>query len=96
MRSYVRDFKPVLVAVDGGADALLDVGLRPDVVVGDFDSVSDEAIRCGAELLVHAYADGTAPGAARLRQLGARFETVAAPGISEDIALRSRTIAAPS
>jgi uncharacterized membrane-anchored protein len=88
VRSYIRDFKPVLVAVDGGADALLEVGLRPDVIVGDFDSVSDDAIRSGSELLVHAYRDGSAPGAARLDALGVPYETVSAPGISEDIALQ--------
>ncbi len=88
VRPYIRDFRPVLVAVDGGADALLEVGLRPDVIVGDFDSVSDGALACGAELLVHAYADGRAPGAARLEGGGHAFHTVAAPGISEDIALQ--------
>src|ERR671918_1515970 len=55
VRGYVRDFKPVLVGVDGGADALLEAGYRPDVIVGDMDSVSDEALRSGAELIVHAY-----------------------------------------
>jgi uncharacterized membrane-anchored protein len=88
VRSYIRDFKPVLVAVDGGADALLDAGLAPDIIVGDFDSVSDRALRCGAELLVHAYPDGAAPGAARLRRLELQFETVRAQGISEDVALQ--------
>jgi uncharacterized membrane-anchored protein len=88
VRPYIRDFKPVLVAVDGGADALLEVGLTPDVIVGDMDSLSDEALRCGAELLVHAYPDGTAPGAARLERAGLPFERVAAPGISEDVALQ--------
>jgi uncharacterized membrane-anchored protein len=88
VRSYIRDFKPVLVAVDGGADALLEAGLRPDVIVGDFDSVSDRALRCGAELLVHAYPDGRAPGAERLRRLRVDFETVRAQGISEDVALQ--------
>jgi uncharacterized membrane-anchored protein len=88
VRPYVRDFKPVIVAVDGGADALLDAGLRPDVIVGDMDSVSDVALRSGAELLVHAYPDGRAPGAVRLERLRARYETVAAPGISEDVALQ--------
>jgi uncharacterized membrane-anchored protein len=88
VRSYIRDFKPVLVAVDGGADALLEAGLTPDLIVGDFDSVSDRALRCGAELLVHAYPDGRAPGAERLRRLSVAFETVRAQGISEDVALQ--------
>lgn len=88
VRPYIRDFKPVLVAVDGGADALLEIGLRPNVIVGDFDSVSDAALATGAELLVHAYADGRAPGGERLAELGLAFQTVAAPGISEDIALQ--------
>ena len=88
VRPYIRDFKPVLVAVDGGADALLEIGLKPHVIVGDFDSVSDAALRCGAELLVHAYADGRAPGSDRLKALGLHHQLVAAPGISEDIALQ--------
>lgn len=87
VRPYIRDFKPVLVAVDGGADALVEIGLKPHVIVGDFDSVSDLALRSGAELLVHAYADGRAPGAERLDALGLSYSTVSAPGISEDIAL---------
>jgi uncharacterized membrane-anchored protein len=87
VRPYVRDFKPVRVAVDGGADALLEVGLKPNVIVGDMDSVSDRALRTGAELLVHAYADGLAPGADRLERLGLHYQVVSAPGISEDIAL---------
>lgn len=87
VRSYVRDFRPVLVAVDGGADALLEEGWRPDVIVGDMDSVTDATLRCGAEILVHAYREGHAPGEERLRRLGIPFQTVAAPGISEDIAL---------
>lgn len=87
VRPYIRNFKPVLVAVDGGADALLEIGLKPHVIVGDFDSVSDAALRSGAELLVHAYADGRAPGSDRLHSLGLPFAKVSAPGISEDLAL---------
>ena len=63
VRPYIRDFRPVLVAVDGGADALREAGLSPDVIVGDFDSVSDAALRADAELVVHAYSGGVAPGA---------------------------------
>ncbi len=87
VRPYVRDFKPVLVGVDGGADALLEAGYRPDVIVGDMDSVSDRALRSDAEKVVHAYSDGTAPGRDRLERLGLEFHTVGAPGISEDVAL---------
>jgi uncharacterized membrane-anchored protein len=87
VRPYVRDFKPVLIGVDGGADALLEAGYMPDVVVGDMDSVSDEALRCGAELLVHGYRDGPAPGEERARRLGAEYQVVRATGISEDLAL---------
>jgi uncharacterized membrane-anchored protein len=87
VRPYVREFRPVLVAVDGGADALREVGLAADVVVGDFDSVSDAALRAGAELVVHGYPGGDAPGASRLTRLGLPHHVVSAPGISEDLAL---------
>jgi uncharacterized membrane-anchored protein len=87
VRGYVRDFKPVLVGVDGGADALLAAGYRPDVIVGDMDSVSDDALRSGAELLVHAYEDGRAPGAERVEGLDVPYHVVPAPGMSEDVAL---------
>jgi uncharacterized membrane-anchored protein len=88
VRPYVRDFRPVLIAIDGGADALREVGLSADLIVGDFDSVSDAALRTGAELVVHAYPGGGAPGAERLRGLGLGHHTVSAPGISEDLALQ--------
>jgi uncharacterized membrane-anchored protein len=87
VRPYVRDFRPVLIGVDGGADALLEAGYRPDVIVGDMDSVGEKALRSGAELLVHAYAGGDAPGAARLDTLGLAYAVVPAPGMSEDVAL---------
>jgi uncharacterized membrane-anchored protein len=87
VKPYVRDFRPVLIGVDGGADALLEAGYKPDVIVGDMDSVSEEALKCGAELLVHAYPSGPAPGATRLAELGLDFEVVPGPGMSEDVAL---------
>jgi uncharacterized membrane-anchored protein len=87
VKPYVRDFRPVLIAVDGGAEALLEAGYRPDVIVGDMDSVGEKALSCGAELLVHAYPGGAAPGAARLDELGLAYEVVPAPGMSEDVAL---------
>ena len=87
IRSYIRDFKPVLVGVDGGADALLEAGYKPDVIVGDMDSVTDRALTCGAELVVHAYPSGAAPGRERLDRMGLPSTIVPSPGISEDVAI---------
>ena len=87
LRPYIREFRPVLMAVDGGADALLEVGYQPHVIIGDMDSVSDEALGAGAELVVHAYPDGRAPGMERLAGLGLDALLLPAPGTSEDVAL---------
>jgi len=87
LRAYIREFRPVMVAVDGGADALLDSGYRPDLIVGDMDSISDRALTCGAEIVVHAYPDGRAPGLARVEALGLESVLCPATGTSEDVAL---------
>jgi uncharacterized membrane-anchored protein len=60
LRPYIREFKPVLIGVDGGADALVESGYSPDMIIGDMDSVTDDVLRCGAEVVVHAYPDGRA------------------------------------
>jgi uncharacterized membrane-anchored protein len=87
LRAYIREFKPVMVAVDGGADALLAAGYRPDLIVGDMDSVSDEALSGGAELAVHAYPNGVAPGLTRVQDLGLPSVLCPATGTSEDLAV---------
>ena len=87
LRAYIRDVRPLIVAVDGGADGALEAGLKPDVVLGDMDSASDEALACGAELIVHAYPDGRAPGRERLLEAGLPHKVVPAAGTSEDVAM---------
>ena len=87
LRAYIRELKPVMIGVDGGADALMEAGYRPKLIVGDMDSVSDRALRCGAELVVHAYPDGRAPGLARIEALGLPAVVCPARGTSEDLAL---------
>jgi uncharacterized membrane-anchored protein len=87
IRPYLRDLKPVLVGVDGGGDALLEEGLKPDLIIGDMDSASDRVLTCGAELVVHAYRDGTAPGRDRLDRLGLKYRLLPAPGTSQDVAM---------
>ena len=87
LRPYVRDVKPVIVAVDGGADALVEHGFKADMIVGDMDSVSDSTLRMGAEIVVHAYPNGRAPGRERVQELGLPHKIVPAPGTSQDIAM---------
>ena len=87
LRPYIRDYKPVIIGVDGGADAVLEAGLKPDMIVGDMDSVSDKALGIGAEIVVHAYRDGRAPGLARVESLEVEHKVFAATGTSEDIAM---------
>lgn len=87
LKSYVREVKPVLVGVDGGADALLDAGFTPDIIVGDMDSVTDEALASGAELVAHAYPDGNCPAMERLDRLGLEGVPWPISATSEDLAL---------
>jgi uncharacterized membrane-anchored protein len=87
LKHYIREYKPVLVGVDAGADALLEAGLKPDVIVGDMDAVSDAALATGAEVVVHAYPDGRAPGLARVQDLGIDATTFPTSGTSEDAAM---------
>ena len=87
IKSYIEEMKPILVGVDGGADALLECGYNPDVIVGDMDSVTDEALKKAKEIVVHAYVDGRAPGLKRVQDLGLDAVVFPAPGTSEDIAM---------
>jgi uncharacterized membrane-anchored protein len=87
LRSYIRDVKPVLIGVDGGADALIEEGFKPHMIVGDMDSATEPTLRCGAELVVHAYSDGRAPGREHLEALGLPYKIVPAPGTSQDVAM---------
>ncbi|HCO01870.1 MAG TPA: hypothetical protein DIT48_00635 [Actinobacteria bacterium] len=85
-RPYIREVRPLLMGVDGGADALLEEGYKPDIIIGDMDSVSERALTCGAEIVLHAYPNGFAPGRDRLVALGVPFTELKASGTSEDVA----------
>jgi uncharacterized membrane-anchored protein len=87
LRAYIREYQPALIAVDGGADALLEIGLTPEIIIGDFDSVSERAVNCGADLVHHVHPDGRAPGREELQAFGVAYEEFVAEGTSEDVAM---------
>jgi uncharacterized membrane-anchored protein len=87
LRAYIREYRPVLIAVDGGADALIDDGRTPDIIIGDFDSLSPVALHCGAELVHHVHPDGRAPGREALLEWGVEYHEFVAEGTSEDVAM---------
>ena len=87
LRAYIREYRPVLIGVDGGADALLEVGFRPDIIIGDFDSVSAKALGTAADLVHHVHPDGRAPGREELAEFGVTYEEFVAEGTSEDVAM---------
>ncbi len=87
VESYICEERPVLIGVDGGADALVEMGILPDIIIGDMDSVSDSTLKCGAEIIVHAYCDGKAPGLERVRSLGLDAAVLPSKGTSEDVAM---------
>jgi len=87
LSSYIQEEKPVLIGVDGGADALLESGFVPHIIVGDMDSVSDKALCSGAELVVHAYPSGKAPGLSRVQEMELPCHVLPLTGTSEDVAM---------
>lgn len=84
---YIQQKEPVIIAVDGGADGCLEKGIKPDIIIGDMDSASDDSLLCGAQIIVHAYQDGRAPGLERINKLGLESSLITVPGTSEDAAL---------
>ncbi|MDO4887879.1 MAG: putative cytokinetic ring protein SteA [Actinomycetaceae bacterium] len=87
LRPYIREYRPIMIGVDGGADAILEAGYKLDMIVGDMDSVSDRALTSGAEIVIHAYRDGRAPGKKRVEELGVTHVVFPCTGTSEDVAM---------
>ncbi|HBM79868.1 MAG TPA: hypothetical protein DD426_03370 [Clostridiaceae bacterium] len=85
--NIIKNIAPVVMGVDGGADAAFDAGIKCDIIIGDMDSVSDKSLLNCSEILVHSYTNGYAPGALRIKNLGLTYKQVLLKGTSEDAAL---------
>lgn len=87
LKPYIKEYRPVLIGVDGGADALLEIGVKPDIIIGDFDSVSESALGTARDLVHHVHPDGRGPGREQLLEWGVAYEEFVAEGTSEDVAM---------
>jgi uncharacterized membrane-anchored protein len=87
LKPFIKEYQPVLVGVGVGADVLRKAGYRPQLIVGDPDKISAETLRCGAQVVLPADADGHAAGLERIQDLGVGAMTFPAAGSAADLAL---------
>lgn len=87
LKPFIKEYQPVLIGVGTGADTLLKAGHRPQLIIGDPDRMSADALRSGAHVVLPADADGHAPGLERIQDLGVGAMTFPATGSAADLAL---------
>ncbi|MFY9808154.1 MAG: putative cytokinetic ring protein SteA [Pseudonocardiaceae bacterium] len=87
LKHFIREYHPVLIGVEAGADALRAAGHRPHLIVGDPYQVQTETLKSAQEVVVPAQPDGYAPGLERIQDLGIGAVTFPAVSNPEDLAL---------
>ncbi|NMD54007.1 MULTISPECIES: putative cytokinetic ring protein SteA [Tsukamurella] len=87
LKPFIKEYAPVLIGVNRGADALVKAGYRPDLIVGDPEMITTNTLRSGAQVVLPAAPDGHAPGLERIQDLGIGAMTFPATGSAADLAL---------
>ena len=88
LRYFIREYNPVVIAVDAVADDLIAAGHKPNIIVGDPEVISSEGLRSGAVVVLPAEPDGHARGLDRIQDLGVGAMTFpAASNNPTDLAL---------
>ena len=87
LKPFIKEYQPVLIGVGSGADLIRKAGYRPQLIVGDPEQISAEVLKCGAQVVLPADADGHAPGLERIQDLGVGAMTFPAAGSAADLAL---------
>ncbi|MDT5086050.1 MAG: hypothetical protein QOJ61_3093 [Mycobacterium sp.] len=87
LKPFIKEYQPVLIGVGAGADVFRKAGYRPQLIVGDPSTLSTEVLKCGAQVVLPADADGHAPGLERIQDLGVGAMTFPAAGSPADLAL---------
>lgn len=91
-RAWLNDTHPLVIAVDGGAEIAAQARLKPSVIVGDMEIITEKQLRSGAELIVGSGDQHTA-GADRLKRMGLDYHTVTTAASAADIAILLATMA---
>jgi len=87
LKPFIKEYQPVLVGVGAGADTLEKCGYKPQLIVGNPEQMSAEVLKCGAQVVLPADADGHASGLERIQDLGIGAMTFPAAGSAADLAL---------
>lgn len=88
LRNFIREYEPVIVGVDDAADTLLELGYKPDLIVGNPAGIGADTLRSGARVVLPAEPDGHAAGLERIQDLGVGAMTFpAATDSATDLAL---------
>jgi len=87
LKPFIKEYQPVLVGVAGGADILRANGYRPQLIVGNPETMSADVLKVGAQVVLPADADGHADGLERIQDLGIGAMTFPAAGSAADLAL---------
>ena len=87
LKPFIKEYQPVLIGVGTGAEVLRKAGYRPQLIVGDPNELSVEVLKCGAQVVLPADADGHASGLERIQDLGVGAMTFPAAGSPTDLAL---------
>ena len=87
LKPFIKEYQPVLIGVGTGADVIRKAGHRPALIIGNPDTISTDALKSGAQVVLPADADGHAPGLERIQDLGVGAMTFPAAGSAADLAL---------
>ena len=92
IRPYLREQEPVLIGVERGADALVEAGYRPDIVVlaggeDDAERPSAKTLRAARDVVVRVDRGGDRSSTDALERLGVRPLRLESAATPEDAAL---------
>jgi len=86
IRTYLRERKPVIIAIGDGADTALEHAYAAQIIVGNVESVSERAMRAAKMVIVHD-PTGADAGMTRADALGVSRTTSEAGIASSDLAV---------